>query len=130
MWKGKGWSGKAWRWLKDFIAAEGNLLGSDILCEVTIHILSDFTRRVYVSKIQAPPAVLAKIVESVVRTGVDIGAQHGITVQYKAARPPKGGTHPPRPPQPKGRPARRQARAVPRPRGVAEAPPADALDRG
>ena len=102
MWKGKGWSGKAWRGLKDFIAAEGNLLGSDILCEVTIHILSDFTRRVYVSKIQAPPAVLAKIVESVVRTGVDIGAQHGITVQSQAGPPPQGGTHAPGPPQPQG----------------------------
>lgn len=75
-------------WLRETLwPAHGNLLGPDVLAEVTIHIMTDFSRKVYVSKLAAPPAVLAKIVESVVRTGEDIGRQHGISLVFA---PPGG----------------------------------------
>lgn len=64
-------------------SSPGDLLRDAILCEVVIHVMPDFSRRVYVSKIDAPPDVIAKIVESIVRSGVDLGAQHGITIQFQ-----------------------------------------------
>lgn len=71
-----------------------NLLGPDILAEIVIHIGQDFSRHVYVSKLDTTAAIMAKIVESVVRAGVDLGAQHGITVQFTPATPPSGGSPP------------------------------------
>lgn len=60
-----------------------NLLAQDLLCEIVVHVLPDFSRRVYVSKVTAPPDVIAKLVESVIRAGVDLGQQHGITVNFQ-----------------------------------------------
>lgn len=72
-----------WSWLTHLRASPGNLLTQDILCEVVIHVMPDFSRRIYVSKLDTTPDVLAKIVESIVRSGVDLGAQHGITIQFQ-----------------------------------------------
>lgn len=64
-----------------------NLLGPDILCEVVIHVMPDFSRRIYVSKLDTDLGTLAKVVESIIRSGMDLGQQHGITVQLGPVRP-------------------------------------------
>lgn len=65
------------------VLRSNNLLGPDILCEIVIHVCPDFSRRVYVSKLDAPVDTIAKIAQSVVQSGVDLAAQHGITIQYQ-----------------------------------------------
>ncbi len=68
-----------------------NLLHEDVLCEIVIHVMPDFTRKVYVSKFMASPQTMARVVESIVRTGVDVGAQHGIQVQFAPPTVAPGG---------------------------------------
>ena len=73
-----------WRWLAHLrLSSPGELRGPGPLGEVVIHVMPDFSRRVYVSKLDTTPDVLAKIVESIVRSGVDLGAQHGITITFQ-----------------------------------------------
>lgn len=64
---------------RDFFATR-NLLTTDTFAEINIHVLPDFSRKVYVSKLQGDPQSLAKVVESIVRAGTDIGAQHGVSL--------------------------------------------------
>ena len=65
-----------------------NLLSDDVLAEVIVHVMPDFSRKLYVSKLDTKPEVLARIVESVIRAGIDFGAAHGITIQFQTP-PPK-----------------------------------------
>ena len=82
---------RALRWCKWAIFdSPGDLLRDELSVEIVIHILPDFTRKVYVSKFTAPnPAFIAKVVESVVRTGMDIGQQHGIQIQFMPQNGPQ-----------------------------------------
>lgn len=65
-----------------------DLLGPDILCEVTIHVMRDFSRQVYVSKVETDQQTIARIVEAIIQSGIEIGQRHGVTVQFG---PPKAG---------------------------------------
>ncbi len=69
-----------------------DLLGPEILCEITIHVMPDFGRQVYVSKLDTNQQTIAKIVEAIIQTGIEIGQRHGVTIQF--GPPPKPGGAP------------------------------------
>lgn len=59
--------------------------------------MENFDRKVYLTKVESDQAGLAKIVESVTRSGIDIGAQHGIQLQLAVPAifvDPQGQLHP------------------------------------
>lgn len=74
-----------------------NLLSQPFKAEVLVHIMEDFTRKIYVTKPEGPAHETAKVVESVVRSGIDLGAQHGIQLQLAVPAifvDPQGQLHP------------------------------------
>ena len=74
-------------WLRLPSLTPANLLGPDIIAEVCIHVLPDFSRKVYASKFLGSQEQMAKIVQNVVATGFDLGQQHGITIQFNQPPP-------------------------------------------
>ena len=70
-------------------ATRCNLLGPDLRAEVVIHVAEDWSRKVYVSKLVGTPQDLARVVESIVRAGVDLGTQHGIKIEFSPTPPPQ-----------------------------------------
>ena len=78
-------------WLRPKPLVVHNLLGPDLVCAVSIDFLATGDRRVYCSKFTGPAPEFAKIVEGIVRAGVELGAQHGVTISFQ----PQPATSPP-----------------------------------
>lgn len=74
-----------------------DLLRQPFKAEVLIHIMDNFERRCYVTKPELPQHEIAKVVESVTRSGIDLGVQHGIQLQLNVPAvfvDPQGQLHP------------------------------------
>lgn len=71
-----------------------DLLRDELLVEVVIHVLPDWTRKIYVSKFESTPQNVAKLVEGLIRSAMDIGQQHGVTVQFGPQPGPTPGVQP------------------------------------
>ena len=83
-------------WLRPRLVSH-NLLGPDLICSIAIDVLPELSRKVYCTKWTGPPQDFAKIVQSVIQAGVDLGAQHGVTISFQPQpppqAPPQGGAH-------------------------------------
>ena len=72
-------------WLR--LTPTKDLLRQSIMAQVDIHIMPDLTRKTYASKLVGlPTPTIAKVVESVIAAGMDLGVQHGIQV-HVCSRP-------------------------------------------
>jgi hypothetical protein len=58
-----------------------NLLREDLVCEVVIHIRPDGATRMYVSKIDAGPKMVADLAQIIIRSGLDFARQHGVHIK-------------------------------------------------
>ena len=79
-------------WLRPHLETH-NLLGPDIICSVSIDILSNGSTKTYCTKWVGKPEAFAQVVQAVVGAGVSLGQQHGISIEFKPQPPPQGGAH-------------------------------------
>ena len=71
------------RLLQRVFAPEGNLLVTDLLAEVTIHILANGTHKTMLSKL-GTQAQAHPVIQALVLAGIEVAKQHGVSINWVA----------------------------------------------
>jgi hypothetical protein len=64
-------------WLK----RPANLLREDLVAEIIIHVRPDGATRMFVSKVDAGPKLVADLAQIIIRSGLDFARQHGVSIK-------------------------------------------------